>query len=693
MRQFSAIMSRNLPLTARIRAIMRDRTAGVTTIATLALPVVIGAAGLAFDLNRGYQQRVINQRVADMGALAAALAYADASDGSVVEPVAQDIALANGLIGATVTAELVADFPSTGNDAVRVSVTRPLPFSLAAVLGFTGTYDVTASSLASLAGSTPNFAAPCYLALDGSKAAISVTGGASINAPTCSVAAIGEVENKGTLIRGADIISGSDNIELNYGTLDANTLRFAGVLDKPSWNNNVPAPEDWINEPTSLTDPWANDAELLNAYTKLGNYSAPSSIASPSVATGSDFKIKWNGESNNVKPYEVSSGVWVFPTGHYEMRNLTIDGGMNVTFGDGSTITVSGNVNIGGGTTVDFGDSDIVVAGDFDSGSTGVTIGDGALWVGGDAKFQGANSKGDGDVYIVGDLDFWGGSTNVWGEGDHLVGGNVDVGGGADALLGEGDFQAGAGVNMSGDSELALGDGDVVIGPGNANRAIFMSGSARFFMGDGGFSANGDIDTQGGTYIRFPITGNHYINGDLNPKGGVLFGKGRYTINGDFENGTGGTVWPYTSDLNGQTYGDWLEGENVSGFDMVGIDVTFILSGVMKLAGGAKTKLEAPDYDISGAQIADLLISSESSDDANWTGGSVNAFAGTVHFPNAQVKMAGGNETVSGTKCMSVIADTIRVNGGAATGTACNRMDEAISGGGSGSTASIRLVG
>ena len=259
---------------------LRDTTAGVTTIATLALPVVIGVSGLAFDLNRGYQQRIVNQRAADMAALGAAIAYTQAGDESVLTPTAQDIARANGLAGATVTAQLLTD-ASTGDESVRVSVVQPLPFSLAAVLGVSGDFDVTAASFASLNSGEPDFTIPCYLALDGGAAAISVTGGASINAPDCAVAAIGEVENKGTSITAADIISGASGISVTHGSLIANTLRFATVFSVPQWNTSVPPPEDRINEPTTLVDPWDGDAALVTAYGQLGNFTAPASIASP----------------------------------------------------------------------------------------------------------------------------------------------------------------------------------------------------------------------------------------------------------------------------------------------------------------------------------------------------------------------------------------------------------------------------
>ena len=684
-------MRRRRSFLSLLRAVSRSTTGGLTTVAALSLPVVIGAAGLAFDLNRGYQQRIVNQRAADMGALGAAIAFTNNGNASILTPTAQDIARANGLSGANVVAELLTDFPSAGSQSVRVTVTQPLPFSLAAVLGLSGNFDVAASSLASLT-SPVTYAAPCFLALDGGAAALTVTGGASINAPDCSIAAIGEIENKGTAITGADIISGGAGIMVNHGSLSANTLRFATGFSKPQWNNSVPPPEDRINEPTTLVDPWEGDPELVSAYTRLGTYRTPPTIVAPPVATGTDFNFKSSGASSSVSPYQQSDrNRFVLPTGNYEIRSLSTGGGLDIVFGDGSNITVSRDVSIGGGTSVNFGNSNVYVAGDFGSGSNGVRIGRGDLAIGGDALFEGTNTKGDGDVLIAGSATFKGGSTTIMGEGRHLFGSVASQGGGFKVRLGDGDFQSSAGVNLAGDSELALGDGDIVIGPGNANRAIMLAGSARFFMGDGAFSANGDIDTSGGTRLVFGRTGNHLINGDLEPKGSVLFGRGRYTVNGDFENGTGGTTWPYTSTLTGQTYGDVVEGVSGSGFDMLGVNVTFILSGTIKLAGGAKTKLYAPDYDVSGSLIADLLASSESDDDANWTGGSVNDFAGTIHFPRAQVKMAGGNATVSN-RCMTLIARYIRVNGGAATGTACNRMEDAI-GGGSGSTAAIRLLG
>ena len=118
-----------------------DRRASATTIVALSLPVVIGAVGLAFDINRGYGQRVMNQRVADMAALAAAMEY-QRDDAVDIDAVAGVIAMANGLTGAVVDAELLTDFPNEGETAVEVTISRAVPFALASVLGFSDKLDM-----------------------------------------------------------------------------------------------------------------------------------------------------------------------------------------------------------------------------------------------------------------------------------------------------------------------------------------------------------------------------------------------------------------------------------------------------------------------------------------------------------------------------------------------------------------------
>ncbi|PEQ10770.1 hypothetical protein B2G71_20600 [Novosphingobium sp. PC22D] len=665
-----------------------DRSGGVALIAALALPVVIGATGLAFDLNQGLQQRVANQRAADVAALGAAMAFQDSSNASVLQPTAADIVTANGITGATVNAVIVNDFPESGDQAVRVTVTTEVPYSLARVLGFTGTYDVGVQSTASLTSEGSAFAAPCFLALSDASDALKTTGGATIDAPTCAIAAFGKVANLGTRINGHDIISGGSDVENNYGTLNAESVRYAGDFINPFWNSNVPSEDKWVNQATVLLDPWAENEEMLDAMDEIGDSSNIPPISNPTTPSGSNWTFDWS-HAGPVAAFWQGDGKYVVPAGNYTIGRLSVGGGINVTFQSESNITIKNGLQNGGGSNLLFGDVNLYVNGGFDTAYNNVTIGKGALWIGsGTNRFAGTTRKGDGTVIINSILSVEGGSKVYLGEGDHFFGG-FNLGGGGNFTMGDGDFVAANGVTISGDTELSMGDGNVIIGPSSSNYAINLGGGARFFMGDGTFSAKGNINTVGGSRLVFGKTANHYIDGNLVVAGSVIFGRGRYTIDGNFVNGTGGTQWPYTSWMNGVTYGNTLEGVNVAGYDQAGVGVTFVLDGTVNLAGGAKSKLIAPTTSTSGAEISDLLIASLTSADTNWAAGSGNNFAGSVYLPNSKVTMSGGNTTLSAGQCFTLVASKIWATGGAAAGTACPTVEGVYAGG---ESTSIRLV-
>ncbi|WP_246543500.1 pilus assembly protein TadG-related protein [Novosphingobium profundi] len=674
-----------------MKRLRTDRRGGIGLIVGLSLPVVFGSIGLAFDVNRGIEERIVNQRAADMAALAAAMAYKADPDVAVLQPTADDLGRVNGVGTATVTAQVIDDYPSSGDSAVKVTVTSRVPFTLARVLGFTGTYAVTSSAYASLAREN-DWAAPCFLALSSDDDALTMNGGASINAPNCSVAAVGSIDMESTGIVASDVIAGGGDITQTWGYITANSARYAGSYNYPSYNGNIAS--KLVNSSTTLVDPWADDATLNAARALLGSYDAIPSPSSPTTSTCGtpvDWKLTYSPSASS--PYysyfNASTATYTVPAGTYCIGSLSISGGLTVKFASGSNIYINSGLS-NSGNTLTFGDDNLYVNGGFSTGSSGVTIGKGVLWIGASntIKFAGTNTKGAGDVVVNGDLSLSGGSTLTMGVGKHTFA-SVAISGGSTMLLGEGTFVATKGVSVGGGSAMALGTGDVYIGPDNADDAITLSGSAVMIMGDGKFSANGDITTAGGSRIVFGATANHYINGDMKIAGSALFGKGRYTIDGSFVNGTGGTTWPYTSSLTGQTYGNTLEGVSVSGYDMAGVDVTFVLNDTFSLSGGAKTKLVASTSTLSGSYLADLLIDSTTGDNVDWTGGSANDFQGAVHFPNAQIKMAGGNSTSGSGACFTLIANYIKMTGGAAAGTACQTVIDANSGSGN---SAIKLV-
>lgn len=670
-------------------ALRADVRGAVAAIGALSLAAMLGMAAISVDLARGYSQMISNQRTADAAALSAALAYGAAgSSEAVLLPSAQDVVVANGMTNAVVTATLVADVPSAGAKAVKVTVTTPVPFAVATALGYRGSYDVGATSFASV-GSTSPIAPVCILALASSGTGIQTSGGATIDAPDCSVAAVANIANNGTRIAAKNIVSGTGSILNDWGTLTTSLMRYAGSFTNPSWNANVPSSDKRVNAATTLADPLDGNADLAAARSAIGSSTAPRTIANPVTPAGADWVIGWSPSSNVAGYRKGNSANYVIPAGNYTIGRLSIDGGITVQFQSGSTITIANGVVIGGGSSVTFGDVNLSVNGGFDSGSSGMTMGNGSLAIGsGTISFSGASSFGNGPVTLNGTLSLGGGATLTLGAGNHAFGA-VSVAGGSWLKMGAGDLDVRGSVAIDGGSTLAAGAGSYRIGADGSGRAITLSGSAVLLMGDGSFSAGGEINTAGGSRIVFGKTANHLVKGNFTIAGSALFGAGRYTVAGNVVNGTGGTTWPYSSPVTGQTYGQSLEGVDVTGYDMAGVNVSFVLAGSINLAGGAKTKLIASSTTVSGGAIADLLIDSLTTDPTSWAAGAQNVFVGAVHLPNSDLSMSGGSSTLSAGQCFMLIVRTINASGGAAAGSACTSI---AGSGSSGSTNAIGLV-
>ena len=678
--------------------------AGVTTLATLALPVLIGSAGLAFDLNRGYQQRVINQRAADMAALGAALAYKASSQVAVLQPTAKDIGSVNGVSGDAVTATLLSDIPTAGAQSVQVTVDNSVPYMLARVLGLSGSFDVVSTSIASLTAGPSSYSPPCYLALDSSTtldintSPLVTDGGANINAPNCSVAALGSIWHDGTGMTTTELISSNGSIKLGNGSdLFADELHFAGSYSPPSYypygSEAMPPEDKWIKHSVTLVDPWAGDVELATALQifEAGNWpnTTPAAITAPSMPTGTDVNFRaWM--PSPVPGATKSGNTFYVPRGTYNFRNYEANGGTSVVFADGSVITVSGSFTPGGG--INFGASEVSIAGSLNLG-WGNSMGAGSMHIGG--NFTANNfTKGDGDLIVAGSSNF--GGTTVFGDGDFKTNALV-LAGGAKFVFGDGDKVINGGINgTGGGTQIEFGDGDIQIGKGTSGTmngyAIKLGGSTDLFMGDGMFIADGHIHTGGGSHIMFGDTANHYINGNFHIEGAAIFGSGRYTINGSFLNGTGGATWPRTGPT-GTSHGASINGHSPGSYEMIGFDLTFLTKSGYTLAGGTSAWLEASDTSVSGAQIGEMLFTSLSNNQVNWGAGASSLMAGTTYFPNAVIEMSGGNSTTSpNDKCLTVIGYRIRAVAGAVAGTACPRMDDALGSSGSGGS-SIRLVG
>ncbi len=662
-------------ISAATTSLLRAQNGAIGIMGAFVITGALGVGAFAVDINQGYHERMRDQRVADVAALAAAVAYQANKDVAVLTPTAQDVALANGLTNATVTATVVADTPVAGASSIRVRVETAVPFALGRALGFQGSYTVGATSFANLPNPAPTPA--CFIGLSNSTA-ISTSGGATINTPNCAVAGVGRVANLGTGITASSIVSGSGAVENNYGSLVANTISYATSFINPAWNTNVPTADKRTQRSVTITDPLANSAELAAARALIGTVQAPPALTNPSTSTAANWDLNYS-PAANVSSYR-SGSTYRIPAGTYNIGRLTIAGGITVIFEGSSTVNIHGGV-ANGGSALTFGSGTYRINGGLNSGSSGVTFGNANVHIGsGTVTFAGTNVFGNGEVIINAPVSLSGGTSIRAGAGTHRFV-SVTIGGGSWVWLGDGDMSISSGLSVGGNSTYATGAGDIRIGPNASNRAVFLDGSANLFMGNGPVSVTGNFVTEGGSRLIFGRTANHYIDGDLLVRGAVLFGAGRYTVDGNFANGTGGATWPYTWSVNGVTYGATLEGVSTSDYGQIGVDVTFVSSGTINLGGGVITKLMAPTATTSGGAIADVLFSSLTSADTTWGAGAQNIFVGAVHLPNSKVLMSGGNATLSGGQCFMLIANQISASGGAQAGSACNSIASAIQGG------------
>ena len=179
---------------ALIRKLLKDRRGNALAIACAAMPLVVGAAGLATDTIQWTLWKRQLQRAADSAAVAGVYDRENASGSTSNTPAAvcRDLAVnlhtwmalqgttpCTGTVGSYTTLTYPADTTYQSNQ-VRVTLTiqQSLPFSS---LFLSAAPTITASATA--AGISTGH--PCALALNGSGTAMNYNGNATVNAPTC----------------------------------------------------------------------------------------------------------------------------------------------------------------------------------------------------------------------------------------------------------------------------------------------------------------------------------------------------------------------------------------------------------------------------------------------------------------------------------------------------------------------------
>jgi Flp pilus assembly protein TadG len=607
------------------KRLLKAREGSVIVISALALVSLLGMSGLAVEIGNGYAAKVRNQRVADVAALAAAIAYKTSQSMTVAQNTANDVVIANGLATGTAT---VSQVSVGGISGIQVSITTIVPIRIASVLTSAASYNVTTLAVASLLTTSTS---GCVTALSNSVLAVSASGGASITASGCAVVTNGTIS--------------SDNSSAKITAQSVTAQAIADVA--AAYNQNAvttnPTARNWTLKSNGASDfvkPNAAAQTALCYVNKLtgyidldysgGNTSCTSPLVVPTALINTST-TDWSTGSTprnqgGISNYETGdySCSYVIPAGTYTIRDLSIGGGCSVVFTTGSTLTFR-NLNHSGA-TLTFGDGAISITGTFTvNGNNAVTMGNGA--------------------HSFGALSIGGGKALQVGSGNFLAVNGINVSGGAALKVG---ISANDTVTIGNDLlniTTAIGNAIVV---GGGSKVCFTSDCSTPTAAAGLFSANGNINVQGGgSLVVFPKSVTHVINGDLIATAGVIFGSGLYIIRGNFQNTVG------------------------SGSDtMTGVDVTFAMGGTFNFAGGSRFDLAAPATS-NGYGIQDILFLTKSILPTSISAGAVGKASGLIYAPNSAFSSTGGSSISSnGSSCMMLVVSTIMVTGSGTVNTA-----------------------
>ncbi|KKC24013.1 Tad domain-containing protein [Sphingomonas sp. SRS2] len=464
---------------------LRDSTrGGVALIGALSLTTLVGMGAFAVEATRGYAADTQNQRIADMAALAGALAYNVNSNTSQMTATARSVVVAQGLPATAADVQLVTDAP-TSRQLVQVTVTTAVPLALGRVFTSALSYDVTAVGSATTTATTTT-APPCIATLDASPTyGITLDGGTSITAPGCAINT-----NSGVTVPWGTTITAK---QVNAGKTVNNP--GSGITTSPTSNNIVQnksnAASDWISADTNLQ-------ALLCKVNQLSGYSDPDYpggntacttplVSATSVVTTSDLNLNYSASGTLLTYFNSSTNTYDIPASYINatysggnIRNLNISGGITayirgpvnlnigsvnmggtaLHFGSGN-ISISGKIDVNGGALVDF---DVGVGNTITFGHVGGT----SINAGGGAKVCFtvncvAPTVAAGTFSVGGDVITSGGSTIVFPKAaTHVINGNLSLNGsstfGSGSYIIKGNFTNNTGGTMSGtDLTFAMG--------------------------------------------------------------------------------------------------------------------------------------------------------------------------------------------------------------------------------------------
>lgn len=311
-------------------------------MSALALPLLLGAIGLAVEVGNGYAERVGNQAIADTAALSAAEVYLLNKKKTEWEAAARETVAAAGLSPGTVETALVDSPDGSSAKAIKATVTTQQPYFFSRIFGVGTSFSIGATAYARLPGET----APCIVALaQDVEHGVWSARGSGISAPDCSIVSNDDVFAEGSSSISSKSISAHETIATPPNDSSITTaLKIEGAK--------------------IVGDPLEGNSDIAAALSMLGTFTAvelpliPSVPAvSVSVSNARFERVFWptNGYVYRNGSTEIAATLegdtWVFPAGTYDFDDLAIN--EKVAFNGPTTINVNGNItNIFPGITI-----------------------------------------------------------------------------------------------------------------------------------------------------------------------------------------------------------------------------------------------------------------------------------------------------------------------------------------------------
>ncbi|SEP18865.1 Putative Flp pilus-assembly TadE/G-like [Salinihabitans flavidus] len=644
-----AMLSRGVWSGRSLADFAKREEGAVAVIAGLAIPVLLGFAGLALEYGQNLVVRAEAQRTADLASHAGAVAYARTGSTGPMVDAARGVARLNGFGDDEIVVELDLSFSTASGGAVRATITAPQQLYLPRLVGGDASVDVVASAVAGAMRGAP----ACIQALDPDGSGINLSGGTSLHADECGVASNAEV----TVTCGASIITKA----LSYDSDKSPVKGNCETITAP--DGSTP---QIVRRPSS--DPLAESNAIQLAREQMSRTAALAPSDGVTVAAGPNVTFGWDQGATMAQAVAVgcsatfasSNSEWTFSCPgqtSVNIGNVLLEGGLRLRFNPGASqgfvYNISGRITNSGAYM------------DFAGGTYNVAQG----------------------IYTGG------GATTEFGAGTYRIGRSNQSCNGARYSIcntsklmfnGPSEFVLPGGVRNEGDAVMTLGTGtgnSFRFGPSSNDDAISMGGGSQLYMGDvddsvfehGVFEVAGWIDGGGGnSCLVIPAADLHEINGSIVASGAIRFGAGIYAIDGYMHLGGNG---------GGSSS---CRGEIVS---VEAIDTTFLISanGVEPGNWGCRDQSFCVSSDYSNVQFrapltgpfADIAIvgpldASRREGATFRAGASDGVVTGAAYFPNGPITLSGGASASGGDGgCLQIIGAEITLTGGASLASDC----------------------